>query len=320
MGESCAAEVLKTLDHKEVETIIESMNSIGEVSENEVIRALNDFFKDTKSVSSLNVTTNDYIHNTLVSAVGSHKADSMIHTEEAGRTARYTGLELMKWQTSHQIVEALREEHPQIITICIMCLDSDKAAAILKILPTDLRKDIIKRITNCSTVSQFAMQTISNFLENQFAKTEKYKNITSDGVNLAASIIAKLDLDTETELLNHLSQEDETITSKIEGRLFPFEKLAELEPKSLQTLLTEASQDDVVLALKGADDNIKATFFKNMSAKTAELLKDDMDSTGPVKLSDVFEAQKRIVTFAKKLNKEEKIFIPSNKNNNEMVG
>jgi len=319
MGEASAAEVLKTFDHKEVEIIIESMNSIGDVTEGEVIAALNAFFNETKTVSGISASSNTYLHNSLVNAVGSHKAESMFDKDESNSTAKYTGLELIKWQPTYQIIDALHEEHPQIITVALMCLDSDKAAEVLKSLPTDIRKDVVKRITNCGTVSQFAMQTLSDYLESQFTTSEKFNKITADGVDLAVNIISKLDVETESEILTHIQAEDEAMSTQLADKLFPFEKLVEMDAKSLQTLITEANQDDMVLALKGADEDIKTQFFDNMSSKTAELLQDDMDATGPVKLSDVFDAQKRIIVFAKELSKDEKIFIPSGKDETQMV-
>jgi flagellar motor switch protein FliG len=155
------------------------------------------------------------------------------------------------------------------------------------------------------------MNHLSNYFEEQFAKTEKFKLLTSDGFNLAANIIAQMDVESETEILASLEKDNQDITEKLQDKLFPFEKLAQLDNRSLQTLIAELSNDDLVLALKGADEELKTILFKSMSKKSAELLQEDMESKGPVKLSDVLAAQKRIVATAKKLSKEEKIFIAS---------
>lgn len=317
MGENHAAEVLKILNHKEVEAIIEVMNNIDDVSEQEVIKALNEFFKETQLTSGLNTASADYIRNTLVNAMGSEKAEMLTNIDN--RPTPLKGFELIKWQPLHQIVSALQDEHPQIITVTLMCTDSEQSAQILKLLPKAVRKEVITRMTHNNPVSQYAMNVLSNYLEEQFTKTEKFKLLTSDGINLAANIISQLDIESENEIMSSISEENQEINEKLQDKLFPFEKLAQLDGRSLQKFLSELNNDDLVLALKGADDNLKESFFKNMSSKSADMLKEDIESKGPVKLSDVLEAQRRIIAVAKKLIQEEQIFLTSTKDNNTIM-
>jgi flagellar motor switch protein FliG len=314
MGENHAAEILKILNHKEVEAIIEAMNNIDDVSEQEVIKALNDFFKETQLTSGLNTSSSNYIRNTLVSAIGPEKADMMINIDKNPKSSPLKGFELIKWQQMHHIVSALQDEHPQIITVALMCIDSEQSAQILKHLPKAICNDVITRMTHSNPVSQYAMNALSDYLEEQFTKTEKFKLLTSDGFNLAANIIAKLDMESENEIMASIGEENQEINEKLQDKLFPFSKLAQMDSRSMQTFIVELNNDDLVLALKGADEELKDIFFKNMSNKSAELLKEDLESKGPVKLSDVFEAQKRIIGIAKKLIQEEKIFLTSNDN------
>ncbi len=315
MGENYAAEILKILNHKEVESIIEVMNNIDDVSEHEVIKALNDFFKESQITSGLNASSENYIRNTLVSAMGSEKANLMIEQDKKPKTNTMKGLELLQLQPLHQVVAAIQDEHPQMITVTLMCLQSDLSAKILKCLPKPLSQDVIMRMTHSNPVSQYAMNLLSHYFEEQFAKTEKFKLLTSDGFNLAANILAQMDAESETEIMASLEKNNQDITEKLQDKLFPFDKLANMDTRSMQTLIAELSNDDLVLALKGADEELKAFFFKSMSAKSAELLKEDIESKGPVKLSDVLAAQKRIVGIAKKLSKEEKIFLSSSSDN-----
>ncbi|WP_133128856.1 flagellar motor switch protein FliG [Legionella nagasakiensis] len=317
MGEKCAADILKNLTQKEVESIIEIMNNIGEISEYDVIKALNEFFNDTKKTTGINVTSGTYIRNTLVSAVGSDRAASLI--EGTPNAEGLKGFELLKWQPLYLIVDALEEEHPQIITVILMCMDSEKAAEILKWLPKDLSKNVIKRMTNLSPVSHYAMNTLSDYLEEQFTSSEKYKRITSDGINMAANIISYLDSDIEHEIMSYLTEENKDVYEKLQGKLFPFEKLAKMDTKSLQLLLSEVPQEDLVLALKGADNELRNVFFKNISAKTVDLIKDDLEASGPVKIEDVLAAQKRMIELAKQLSDEEKIVLPSAKTKNTIL-
>lgn len=309
MGESCASEILKILGQKEVENIIDIMNYMDDLSEHEVISALNEFFKETHKMSGLNATSGNYIKNTLVSAVGPLKASSLM--ESNSLTEEQKGIELLKWQPLHLIEDALRGEHPQIITVVLLCLENDKAAQIINNLSKPVSKEVIRRMTNLGPLSASGMKILSDFLEQFFTRAEKFKVLNHDVINTAANIISFLDADTEKEIISFLGKEDKVITEKIQERIFPFEKLANLDNRSLQTLLKEVDNAQLTLSLKGADETIKKAFFKNMSSKSAELLKEDILSLGPVKLKEVIQAQKNIVHQAKQLAAANKIIIPT---------
>ncbi|KGP63723.1 hypothetical protein EP47_05005 [Legionella norrlandica] len=309
MGESCASEVLKVLGQKDVETIIDIMNSMGDLSEHEVIQALNEFFRETHKMSGLNADSGNYIKNSLVNAVGSHKASSLM--ESSSLTEEQKGIELLKWQPIHLIEDALRDEHPQIITVVLLCLENHKAAQILNNLPKATSKEVIRRMTNLGPLSESGMKILSNYLEQFFTRTEKFKVLNNDVINKAANIISFLDMDTEKEIISYLGKEDKEITEKIQEKIFPFERLAQLDSRSLQTLLNEVDNNQLTLSLKGADDSVKQAFFKNMSSKSAELIQEDLDSMGPVRLKEVILAQKNIVRQAKQLAAANKIVIPT---------
>lgn len=313
MGETCAAEILKNMSHKEVESIIETMNHMGDVSEREVIIALNAFFNEANNTTGINVSSSEYIRKTFLTAVGSDKAGTIF--DEAYLSEELVGVELLKWQPLHVVIDALEEEHPQIVTVALMCLDGEKSAQILKWLSPELSKDVINRMTNLSPVSSYAMKTLSEYLQEQFTKTEKFKLITSDGVDMAANIIAYMDGKEENEIMSFLTNENNDAYQKIQGKLFPFERLVKLDSRGLQTVIAEVSNDDLVLALKGTTNEIRAAFFKCMSSKTVDLLTDDIDSTGPKKLDELLDAQQRIIDIAKKMAVEQKIILPGMKGN-----
>ncbi|MGQ3891079.1 flagellar motor switch protein FliG [Legionella sp. CNM-4043-24] len=317
MGEQCAAEVLKNMSHKEVESIIETMNHMGDVSEQEVIVALNAFFNDANNTTGINVSSSEYIRKTFLTAVGSDKAGTIF--DEAYLSEELMGVELLKWQPLHVVIDALEEEHPQIITVALMCLDGEKSAQILKWLPSEQSKDVINRMTNLSPVSSYAMKTLSEYLQEQFTKTEKFKLITSDGVDMAANIIAYMDGKEESEIMSFLTNENLDAWQRIQGKLFPFERLARLDSRGMQTVISEISNEDLVLALKGTTDEIRKAFFKCMSSKTVDLLTDDIDSTGPKKMEDLIDAQQRIIDVAKKLAEEQKIILPGLKGSNKVL-
>lgn len=310
MGETCAAEILKKLNYKDVEAIIDIMNNMEEVSEEDIIKAVNEFFKETKMLSGLNLSSQNYIRATLVSAIGDDKAGSMM---EDSLISQMNGIELLKWQPLHLIVEALKNEHPQIITVAIACLDSDKAAEVIARLPQETKNEVIKRMTRLSPLSQMAMETLSDYLEQQFTQLSRFKILVPDTLKGAADIISRLDIQTESDIINFLSIENKELSDKLQDKLFPFEKLGEFDKKSLQTLLKETSTEQLVLALKGADEDLKSHLFASMSSKAVKLIEEDLESLGPVKIEGIIGAQKSIIELAKKLALEDKLSIPSPK-------
>ena len=316
MGDKYAADILKHLNQHEIATIIEQINEIGAVSEYEVIVALNEFFKEVTGGSGIDLVTKAYLKNSLNSAVEHGKMGSLTEGLDSER-ARW--IDQFKQQSVENIVSIIQDEHPQIIAvIATIILTSEKASKVIKHLPKDVQKNVIIRMTHIGSIAKYSMEAISEFFEMQLINAERYNAITVDGVEAVVKIISHLDGDAERDLLANIADTDKNLYDQIEDKIFPFERLAQLDKKSLQVLLKEAQSEDLVLALKGADDLVKNSFLKNMSQKAAEILKDDMESKGPVKLAAVVEAQKRLVLLAKKLAEEEKIIIPS-KNTSDIV-
>jgi flagellar motor switch protein FliG len=314
MGEKCASEILKNMNPKEVQQIMEAINTIDNVSETDVIKALNSFFKDSNH-SGIDHSAKETMKNSLESVVRMNSfgdSDKSINTWVA----------LIKSESVETIVDLIDNEHPQIIAAILVVLNkisSDKASNIAKRLPKALQNQVIKRLSCIRPISSFAMETISSFFENELSNvTERYDVISVDGIEAAASIMSALDSDTEREIIADLLGSNKELAEQIQDKILPFDGLAKLDKKSLQMLLKEVSNDDLVLALKGVDEHIKNTFMKSMSSKSADILKDEMETKGPVKLASVVEAQKRIVMLAKKLGEEEKIVL-SSKNNPDIV-
>lgn len=316
MGEKFAAEILKTMNPKEIQSIIEEINKLENVSEYEVIKALNAFFKDATGSSGIDLVTKEYVKNSLNSAAEHGMIGSLTDGID-GEKAKW--LELMKWQPVENVVNIIQDEHPQIIAVIVtLILSSEKASQVIKSFPKDVQNQIILKMTNIGPISTFAIDALSSFFETQLQNPEKYNAVSVDGVEAVANIISHMDSETEREIMGHLSSNNKLLTEKIQEKILPFDRLAKLDNRSLQTLLQEVNNDDLVLALKGTDDYVKNVFLKNMSSKAAEILKDDMESKGPVKLASVVEAQKRIIVLAKKLGEEDKIIL-STKNDPDVI-
>lgn len=301
MGEKCAAEILKTMTPKDVQAIIEAINQIENVTEQDVVKALNEFFTESSSSAGVDIAS---IKNLLFSAVGSNHHTDGISDDQA------KWIESFKWQSHESIVAMIQDEHPQVLTMIIsVILNGDKASKVIKSLSKPLQNQVIKRASGLNPISVFAMEALAKFFKDKLDNTETYNAITVDGIEAVANIISYLDSDTEREIMSDLTNTDKVLTEKIQEKILPFERLAQLDNKSLQTLLKDVKNEDLVLALKGVDEYIKSVFMKNMSQKAAEILQDDIEAKGPVKLAAVVEAQKKIIRLAKKLADEEKIVL-----------
>jgi flagellar motor switch protein FliG len=312
MGEKCASEILKNMSPKEVRRIMEAVSSIEEVSEKDVIQALNSFFKASNNDAGIDFSYKENIKNSLSYVLGMKGVDGA-----NGDVGKW--IELLKTQPIHNIVDLIADEHPQIITAVIVILtkiSSDKASKIIKQLPKELQTAVIKKMTTICPISTYAIDTLSTFFEKLLeTSSERYNVVSVDGVEAAANIISSLDIDSEREIITDLITIDKAMAERIQEKILPFDRIAQLDSKSLQTLLKEIDNDDLVLALKGADDYVKNIVMKNMSNKSAEILKDELETKGPVKLSNVIEAQKKIIMTAKKLAEEEKIILSSRHDN-----
>lgn len=306
MGEEYAEQILKNMSKSEVHKIMEVINTIDNVSEDDVIHAMNEFFTASDN-TGIDIVSKENIKNTLISTLGI-KGMENIDIEKS------KWIELLKYEPLNSILETIQDEHPQVITALIVILTqlgSDRASELMKAQPKEMQNQIIKRISCIAPISTYAIEAISQFFETEFSNTDRYGVVTVDGVDAAANLISYLDGETERELIADLSNSDKQLADQIQDKLLPFEKLAGLDSRSLQVLLKEISPDELVIALKGAPEHVKSAFMKNMSTKAAEILKDDLESKGPVKLSNVIQAQKNIVLLAKKLAKEEKIILPT---------
>lgn len=318
VGEKAAAEILKNMSPKEVRQVMEAINNVDHVSEEDVIRALNDFFNDSNNSSGIDIISKEQIKNSLLTALGS-KGIGMMH---GGNVDKDQWIELVRVQPVNAIINLVQDEHPQIVTALVIIvfnnISSEYGTKLIKAMPKQLQNEVFKRMTNIGYISKFAIDAIATYFSKELDDADRNNVITVDGLETVANIISYLDSDTEHQIMNELASENKDIGDQIQDRIFPFSRLAELDKKSMQILLTEVKSEDLVIALKGVDENVKEIFLKNMSSKASEILRDDMESKGPVKIARVLDAQKRIIQIAKKLDQEEKIVLIT-KNNPDVV-
>ncbi|HBO2178691.1 TPA: flagellar motor switch protein FliG, partial [Pseudomonas aeruginosa] len=211
------------------------------------------------------------------------------------------GLDSLKWMEPRAVADVIRYEHPQIQAIVVAYLDPDQAAEVLSHFDHKVRLDIVLRVSSLNTVQPSALKELNLILEKQFAGNSNATRTTMGGVKRAADIMNYLDSSIEGQLMDSIREVDEDLSGQIEDLMFVFDNLADVDDRGIQALLREVSSDVLVLALKGSDEAIREKVFKNMSKRAAELLRDDLEAKGPVRVSEVEGAQKEILTIARRM-------------------
>lgn len=299
LGENEAAEVLRHLGAKDVQRLGQAMANLSSVSREQAESVLHGFVANLESQTSLGVGADDYVRKVLVQALGEDKAGGLIDRILLGRNSK--GLEALKWMETRAVAELIRNEHPQIIAIVLSYLDPDQAAEVLVNLPERIQSDVVLRIATLDGIQPQALRELDEIMERQFTGTANIKSSSVGGVKVAATILNLLDSSTEAKLTETIKGVDEDLGQRIQDLMFVFDNLADVDDRGIQTLLREISTDTLALALRGADPKVKDKLLRNMSKRAAEMLVEDMDAKGPVKISDVEVAQKDILATARRL-------------------
>ncbi len=299
LGEGDAAEILKHLGPKEVQRLGTAMTHLSNVQQMEVEAVLSNFLDEVRTLTGLGMSSDGYIRSMLVTALGEDKANGLIDRILLGGNT--TGLDTLKWMEARSVADIIRNEHPQIQAIVIAYLDSDQSAEILSFFQDKVRLDIMMRVAALDTVQPSALQELNNILEKQFSGNAGSQTKTMGGVKVAAEIVNNLDSSLSNELLESISDVDEDLGTQIQDLMFVFDNLVDVDDRGIQALLREVSSDILIIALKGADNDLQEKIFKNMSKRAAELLRDDLETKGPVKLSEVENSQKEILVIARRM-------------------
>lgn len=299
LGEAAAAEVLKHMGPKEVQRLGTAMSQLKNVQQYEVEVVLTDFLDEVRTQTGLGMGADNYIRNMLVSALGEDKAHGLIDRILMGGNT--TGLDTLKWMEPRSVADIIRNEHPQIQAIVLAYLDSDQSAEVLTHFPEKVRLDVLMRVASLDTVQPSALQELNSILEKQFSGNAGSQTKQMGGYKTAAEIMNNLDSSVEGELMEAIKELDEDMGMQIADLMFVFDNLKDVDDRGIQALLREVSSDVLILALKGAEDDLQEKIFKNMSKRAAELLRDDLEAKGPVRVSEVESAQKEILTIARRM-------------------
>ena len=316
LGETDAAQVLRHMGPKEVQKVGVAMAQMRNVHREQVEEVMSEFVDIVGDQTSLGVGSDGYIRKMLTQALGEDKANGLIDRILLGGNT--SGLDSLKWMEPRAVADVIRFEHPQIQAIVVAYLDADQAGEVLGHFDHKVRLDIILRVSSLNTVQPAALKELNQILEKQFSGNANTSRTTLGGIKRAADIMNFLDSSIEGALMDSIREVDEDLSVQIEDLMFVFNNLSDVDDRGIQALLREVSSDVLVLALKGSDEGVKEKIFKNMSKRAAELLRDDLEAKGPVRVSDVETAQKEILTIARRMAEAGEIVL-GGKGGEEMI-
>ena len=300
LGEQQASEILRYMNPKEVQALGAAMVSVADLSQEAVNFVLDEFVMTLKKQTSLGLGTTDYVEKVFKRALGEDKAASVLGRILPGQGSR--GLEILQWMDARSIADMIRGEHPQVIAIILSVLEYDVAADVLAFLPGGARSEIMQRIASLETVQPSAMSELEAIMKQQFSNNSSAKSSSFGGVKSAAKIMNFVKTDLEAQIMGGLEKIDPDLMLKIQDNMFTFDNLAGCDNRSIQTLSRNVEPDMLMVALKGANDEVKEKFLSNMSSRARSMFIDDMEAKGPLRITDVEDAQKSIMRIARKLS------------------
>ncbi len=299
VGQDRAAEVLKHMSPKEVQQIGATMAELHNVTFDMIDSILERFIGDIRNQTALGINSDDYIRDMLTQALGADKASTVIDRILLGRNSK--GLEQLKWMDPRAIADLIRIEHPQIVAIILSLIDADQAAETLAHLPERVRADVIMRVATLQGVQPSALRELDDIMEKQLSGATNIKSSTIGGIDTAANILNFIDSNVEALIMERISESNPELSQAIQDKMFVFENIVDIDDRGVQALLREVTNDTLLLALRGAEDDLKEKIFNNMSRRAAEMLRDDLEAAPPARLSDVETAQKDILGVARRL-------------------
>jgi flagellar motor switch protein FliG len=305
VGEEDAAAVFKFLSPREVQKLGETMARMKTVPREKIEKVIVAFNKTKEEQFSLVGDTDAFVSQVLKRALGDEKANMLLDRILQGRDV--SGIEALKWMDPGSISELLKNEHPQIIASILVHLERDHASEVLRHFIERLRNDVLVRIATLDGIQPQALQELNEVLSKVLAGGEKLKKATLGGTKATAEILNFLGAQLETAAVESIREHDSELAQKILDQMFTFENLNALDDRAIQTLLREVQSESLIVALKGAEQDLREKIFKNMSSRASEMLREDLEAKGPVRVSEVEAEQREILKIVRRLADEGQI-------------
>jgi flagellar motor switch protein FliG len=305
LGEEEAAEVFKFLSPKEVQKLGSAMTKLKNVSRERMEAVLDEFHEQASGQTTLGLDSNEYIKSVITKALGSDKANFII--ERILQNSDTSGIEGLKWMEPSTVAELIKNEHPQIIASILVHLERDQAAEILSFMPDRLKSDVMLRVATLDGIQPTALRELNDVLSKVLTGSDNLKKAAMGGVRAAAEILNYMGNTQETAVVEAVKEHDAELGQKILDEMFTFDNLLDVDDRGLQLLLREVQSESLVVALKGTSEELRERIFKNMSQRAAEMLREDLESKGPVRVSEVEAEQKEILKIVRRLIEEGQI-------------
>ncbi|MCZ2103921.1 MAG: flagellar motor switch protein FliG [Comamonadaceae bacterium] len=305
LGEEEAGEVFKHLTPKEVQKLGETIARTRTVSHERVDEVLMRFTGEAAAQSLLVSDTGNYVRSVLKRALGDDKAALLLDRILQGGDV--SGIESLKWMDPMAVAELLRNEHPQIVAAILVHLDPEHAAAVLMQLTERQRGEIMLRIATLEGIQPTALKDLNEVLFKVLAGADKVRKSSLGGVKAAAEIVNLMGSGSDAVVIESIREHDAELAQKIMDRMFVFDDVMKLDDRAVQAVLREVASETLVVALKGAQPELRDKFLANMSTRAAEALREDLESRGPIRLSEVEAQQKEILKIVRRLSDEGQI-------------
>jgi flagellar motor switch protein FliG len=307
IGEFEAAEVMRFLGPREVLKLGAAMAQMKGIVHEQVVEVLDSFIAQTELNSTVGLDSDEYIRQVLTKALGDDKASVLLSRILGGKDA--SGIESLKWMDSASVAELIKNEHPQIIATILVHLERDQACEILGHFTDRLRNDVVLRIATLDGVQPAALRELNDVLTKLLSGNENIKKSSLGGVRAAAEILNFMSGENEQSVMDNIKNYDNDMAQKIMDEMFVFDNIIDIDDRGIQLLLREVQSEMLIIALKGASQDLRDKIFKNMSQRASEMMREDLESKGPVRLSEVESQQKQILQIVRRLSDEGQIVL-----------
>jgi flagellar motor switch protein FliG len=317
LGEDEAAEVMKFLSPKEVQKLGAAMATMKSVGRDQVENVVTEFLTEAEQSSNFGLDSDEYIRSVLNKALGEDKASGLLNRILQSRDS--SGIDSLKWMDPYTVAEFIQNEHPQIIATILVHLEPDQASAVIGHFTDRLRQDVMLRIATLDGVKPIALRELNDVMTKLLTGNENIKKQTMGGIKVAAEIMNFMSGDNEASVMEGLKSYDDEMAQKIMDQMFVFDNIMDIDDKGIQVILKEVQSETLIVALKGTTDEMREKIFKNMSSRAAEMMKEDLEAKGPVKISEVEAQQKQILQIVRRLADEGQIMLAGKGDDDQYV-
>ncbi|MFQ5543304.1 MAG: flagellar motor switch protein FliG [Nitrospiria bacterium] len=306
LGEDVASEVMKNLNPKDLQRLGGKITELSDIPQSDLDEVYKEFTDHAKEAGGITVEGKSYIQKVLNKALGTEQAErimeNLVDSDE-------TGLDSLKWMDARSIASLIKGEHPQTVALILTYLDTTQGSEILPHLPEAMRSDVMVRMATLEDIPPGVMQEIGAAIQSEISQAGSGTGKKVSGVKVVANILNQVDQKSEQAIIASISENNPDLAEQIRKLMFVFDDLTGLDIRGMQELMKDVNKDELTLALRAAKEEIKEKVFASMSSRASQLLKEDMEAKGPVKLTEVEKAQQSILKIAKKLADEGKISI-----------